>query len=80
MPIFMDRHDVRGVNAEDIAALHRKDVENSGQVQRQIHGLLVRRRARHRLLRRSCARCRRRRAVHRDAHGEIAGEIIPVDL
>ena len=27
MPIFMDRHDMRGATAEDIAEAHRKDLE-----------------------------------------------------
>ena len=27
MPIFMDRHDMPGTTAEDVAEAHRKDVE-----------------------------------------------------
>lgn len=27
MPIFMDRHDMPGMTAEDVAEAHRKDVE-----------------------------------------------------
>jgi hypothetical protein len=27
MPIFMDRHDINGVTAEDLAKVHQKDLE-----------------------------------------------------
>jgi hypothetical protein len=27
MPIFMDRHDMRGLTAEDVAEAHRRDLE-----------------------------------------------------
>ena len=31
MPIFLDRHDLKGLSAADIAEAHRKDLEVQGQ-------------------------------------------------
>ena len=49
MPILMDRHDMRGATAENVADAHRRDLEIQDKYG-QVHDLLVRRGARHRLL------------------------------
>ena len=80
MPIFMDRHDLRGAKAEDVAEAHRRDVdiqdrhgvkymaywfdENNGAAFCLVHAP-------------DPATAER---VHREAHGEIPNAIIPVDL
>ena len=80
MPIFMDRHDMRGTKAEEVAEAHRRDVdiqdrhgvkymaywfdEDSGSAFCLVHAP-------------DAATAER---VHREAHGEIANAIIPVDL
>ena len=80
MPIFMDRHDLRGLKADDVAEAHRRDVdiqdrhgvkymaywfdENNGAAFCLVHAP-------------DPATAER---VHREAHGEIPNAIIPVDL
>lgn len=41
MPIFMDRHELAGVSAADIAAAHLKDIDIQDRW-RQVFNLLVR--------------------------------------
>lgn len=80
MPIFLDRHDLKGLTAADIAEAHRKDLEVQGQ-----YGV--------RFLtywfddRRGTAFClidapdiETAMRVHDEAHGEIARDVIEVDL
>jgi class 3 adenylate cyclase len=80
MPIFMDRHDIKGSTAADIAEAHRKDVEIQDRYgvkfltywfdeQRGTTFCLVDAPDVH------TAQC-----VHRDAHGHIAGEVLEVPL
>ena len=80
MPIFMDRHDLRGLKTEDVAEAHRRDVdiqdrhgvkymaywfdENNGAAFCLVHAPDPETAER----------------VHREAHGEIPNAIIPVDL
>jgi class 3 adenylate cyclase len=80
MPIFMDRHDMRGAKADDVAEAHRRDVdiqdrfgakymaywfdEEGGAAFCLVHAP-------------DAATAER---VHREAHGQIANAIIPVDL
>jgi class 3 adenylate cyclase len=80
VPIFMDRHDLRGLKADDVAEAHRRDVdiqdrhgvkymaywfdENNGAAFCLVHAP-------------DPATAER---VHREAHGEIPNAIIPVDL
>jgi len=80
MPIYMDRHDLRGMKADDVAEAHRRDVdiqdrhgvkymaywfdESNGAAFCLVHAP-------------DPATAER---VHREAHGEIAHAIIPVDL
>jgi hypothetical protein len=79
VPIFMDRHDLRGLKADDVAEAHRRDVdiqdqhgvkymaywfdENNGAAFCLVHAP-------------DPATAER---VHREAHGEIPNAIIPVD-
>jgi hypothetical protein len=80
MPIFMDRHEMRGLRAEDVAEAHRKDLEIQDQYgvkyltywydsERCTGFCLV-----------DAPDAATAEQVHREAHGEIASEIIPVDL
>jgi class 3 adenylate cyclase len=80
MPIFMDRHDMRSLTAEDVAEAHRKDLEIQDQYgvkyltywydsERCTGFCLV-----------DAPDAATAAHVHREAHGEIASEIIPVDL
>ena len=80
MPIFMDRHDLRGLKADDVAEAHRRDVdiqdrhgvkymaywfdENNGAAFCLVHA----------------PDPATAELVHREAHGEIPNAIIPVDL
>ena len=79
MAHFMDRHDLEGVTAADVAAYHLSDLATQ-----ETHGV--------RFLsywfdyERSAAFClveapdaEAAQAVHRDSHGGVANEIIPVD-
>jgi class 3 adenylate cyclase len=80
MPIFMDRHDMRDLTAEHVAEAHRKDLEIQDQYgvkyltywydsQRCTGFCLV-----------DAPDAATAAHVHREAHGQIASEIIPVDL
>ncbi len=79
MAFFMDRHDFTGASAEDIAAAHAKDLE----IQER-HGVRFvsfwfdyERQSAFCLL--EAPNVEAAQAVHRDGHGHIANEIIPVD-
>jgi len=80
MPIFLDRHDLKGLSAADIAEAHRKDLEVQGQ-----YGV--------RFLTywfddtRGTAFClvdapdiATAMRVHDEAHGQVARDVIEVDL
>jgi class 3 adenylate cyclase len=80
VPIFLDRHDLKGLTAADIAEAHRKDLEVQDK-----YGV--------RFLtywfdqHRSTAFClidapdvETAMRVHDEAHGEVARQVIPVDL
>jgi class 3 adenylate cyclase len=80
MPIFMDRHDMRGMTAQHVAEAHRHDLEIQDQYgvkyltywydsQRCTGFCLV-----------DAPDAATAAHVHREAHGEIASEIIPVNL
>jgi class 3 adenylate cyclase len=80
MPIFMDRHDMKGVTAADIADAHRKDLEIQDEYgvkfltywfdqQRGTTFCLVD------APDKDTAQC-----VHREAHGHVAGEVVEVAL
>jgi class 3 adenylate cyclase len=80
MPIFMDRHDLRGVKAEDVAEAHRRDVDIQDRhgVKYMAYWFDERNGAAFCLVHAPDAATAER--VHREAHGEIAHAIIPVDL
>src|SRR5215471_1545275 len=80
MPIFMDRHDMRGATAENIAEAHRKDLEIQDKYgvrymtywydpERSTGFCLV-----------DAPDAETAACVHREAHGQIASDIIAVDL
>ena len=80
MPIFMDRHDLRGLKADDVAEAHRRDVDIQDR-----HG--VKYMAYWFDESNGAAFClvhapdpATAELVHREAHGEIPNAIIPVDL
>jgi len=80
MPIFMDRHDLEGATAEDVASAHRRDLEVQDR-----HGVKYlaywfddERHASFCLVNAPDAAAAER--VHREAHGQIANAIIPVEL
>ena len=80
MPIFMDRHDLRGAREEDVAGAHRKDLEIQGRygVKYMAYWFDYERGAVFCLVDAPDAAAAER--VHREAHGEVANAIIPVDL
>ena len=80
MPIFMDRHDVRGMTAESIAEAHRKDLEIQDRygVKYMTYWFDRERGTNFCLVDAPDAATAER--VHREAHGEIATDIVAVDL
>jgi len=80
MPIFMDRHDMRGMSAESLAEAHRKDlaIQERYGVRYMTYWFDRARGTNFCLVEAPDAATAER--VHREAHGEIAHAIIPVDL
>ena len=80
MPIFMDRHDARGMRQQDIAELHRRDLEVQDQynVRYMTYWFDHERCSAFCLVDAPDAAAAER--VHREAHGAVANAIIPVDL
>jgi class 3 adenylate cyclase len=80
MPIFMDRHDMPGATAEEIADAHRRDVDIQDRhgVKYMAYWFDEQRHATFCLVHAPDAATAER--VHREAHGEIANAIIPVEL
>jgi class 3 adenylate cyclase len=80
MPIFMDRHDVRGVTALDIANLHSKDLDVQAKYNTKYMAYWFdeQRGTGFCLVQAPDAATAER--VHLEAHGEVANVIIPVDL
>src|SRR6185503_19743414 len=80
MPIFMDRHDMRGATAEHVAAAHRRDLEVQDKygVKYMTYWFDQDRGTGFCLVDAPDAATAER--VHREAHGEIASDIIAVDL
>jgi class 3 adenylate cyclase len=80
MPIFMDRHDLSGMTAEDVAEAHRRDLEiqDTYGVKYMAYWFDEERGSGFCLVNAPDAAAAER--VHREAHGQIASAIIPVDL
>ena len=80
MPIFMDRHDLRGLRADDVAEAHRRDVDIQDRhgVKYMAYWFDEQNGAAFCLVHAPDPATAER--VHREAHGEIPNAIIPVDL
>src|ERR1051325_10615458 len=80
MPIFMDRHDMRGATAETVAEAHRRDLEVQEKygVKYMTYWYDEARGIGFCLVEAPDAATAAR--VHHEAHGEVASDIIPVDL
>jgi class 3 adenylate cyclase len=80
MPIFMDRHDMMGSTAEDVAAAHRMDlqVQDRCGVKFMAYWFDEDRHAAFCLVHGPDAAAVNR--AHRQAHGQIANAVLPVDL
>ncbi len=80
MPIFMDRHDMRGAKAEDVAEAHRRDLEMQDKygVKYMTYWYDEARGAGFCLVEAPDAATAER--CHHEAHGMVASEIIPVAL
>jgi class 3 adenylate cyclase len=80
MPIFMDRHDMRGFNAQDVADAHRRDLEVQEKygVKYMAYWYDEDRGVTFCLVNAPDEAVAER--VHREAHGQIANAIIPVEL
>jgi class 3 adenylate cyclase len=80
MPIFMDRHDLRGMTPADVADAHRKDLEIQARygVKYMAYWFDEDRGSGFCLVHAPDPATAER--VHREAHGAIANAIIPVDL
>jgi class 3 adenylate cyclase len=80
MPIFMDRHNIRGQTAAGLAEAHRKDVEIQDRygVKFLTYWFDQERGTTFCLI--DAPDAESARQVHEAAHGEIAEDIIPVDL
>lgn len=80
MPIFMDRHDMKGITAAEIAEAHRKDLEVQDRygVRFLTYWFDDKRGTTFCLIDapdKDTAQC-----VHREAHGHVAGEVVEVAL
>lgn len=80
MPIFLDRHDLHGLTAADIAEAHRKDLELQERygVRFLTYWFDQARSTAFCLIDAPDAATAMR--VHHEAHGEVASEVIQVDL
>src|SRR5215467_10260891 len=80
MPIFMDRHDMAGATAKSIAEAHRKDLEIQDKfgVKYMTYWYDPERSTGFSLVEAPDAETAA--CVHREAHGQIASDIIAVDL
>jgi len=80
MPIYMDRHDLRGLKAGEVAEAHRRDVDIQDRhgVKYMAYWFDEGNGAAFCLVHAPDAATAER--VHREAHGQVANAIIPVDL
>lgn len=80
MPIFMDRHDLAGTSADDVAQAHRKDlgVQDKYGVKFLTYWFDQRRGTAFCLM--DAPDAETAQCVHREAHGFVAGEVVEVAL
>jgi class 3 adenylate cyclase len=80
MAIFMDRHEMRDMTAENVAEAHRKDLEVQGRygVKYMTYWFDEKRGTGFCLVEAADAATAER--VHREAHGQMPATIIPVDM
>jgi class 3 adenylate cyclase len=80
MPIFLDRHDIHGFSAADVAEAHRKDLELQGRygVRFLTYWFDQARGTTFCLV--DAPDFATAMRVHKEAHGEVATEVIQVDL
>ncbi|HMG51221.1 MAG TPA: DUF4242 domain-containing protein, partial [Inquilinus sp.] len=80
MPIFLDRHDLRGLTAADIAEAHRKDLELQSRygVRFQTYWFDEARGTGFCLI--DAPDIETAMKVHAEAHGNVAVDVIAVDL
>jgi class 3 adenylate cyclase len=80
MPIFLDRHDLKGLTAGDIAEAHRKDLEAQARygVQFLTYWFDAARGTGFCLI--DAPDIATAMRVHHEAHGDVATDVIPVEL
>jgi class 3 adenylate cyclase len=80
MPIFMDRHDLKGATAAEVAEAHRKDLEIQDQygVKFVTYWFDQTRGTTFCLI--DSPDAETAQCVHREAHGHVAGEVVEVSL
>jgi hypothetical protein len=80
MPIFMDRHEMRDMTAAAIAAAHRRDVDVQDKYGVKYMTYWFDRHRGTGFCLVDAPDAATAEQVHREAHGEIPSDIIPVDL
>ncbi len=80
MPIFMDRHDIRGVTAESVAEAHRRGLEIQDKFGVKFMTLWYDETRGTGFCLVEAPDAATAADVHREAHSDIPAEIIPVDL
>jgi class 3 adenylate cyclase len=80
MPIFMDRHDMQGMTAERVAEAHRKDLEIQERYGVRYMAYWFDRARGTNFCLVEAPDSAAAEQVHREAHGDIASDIIAVDL
>src|SRR5947209_11298809 len=80
MPIFMDRHDMHALSADEVASAHQRDLEMQEQygVNVMAYWFDNRRHTAFCLIDAPDAATAER--LHRESHGNVANAIIPVEL
>jgi class 3 adenylate cyclase len=80
MPIFMDRHEMPGLTAEEVASAHQRDLEIQNQYGVNIMAYWFDSRRHTAFCLVDAPDAETAHAVHRAAHGNVANVIVPVEL
>ncbi len=80
MPIFMDRHDMTGLTVEEVASAHRKDLDIQDQYGVNVMAYWFDSRRHTAFCLVDAPDAATADQVHREAHGNVANAIIPVDI